>query len=106
MAHWTGSGAGGGESLLPDNRAFDIYRGSHQLFTARSYESAFFSAVINRVVAVPVMAMMMLITSNKAIMGGFTIAGSRRIIGWLATAIMAAPLQWWPLQFCDQTFRS
>jgi Mn2+/Fe2+ NRAMP family transporter len=40
-------------------------------------------------VAVPVMAMMMLITSNKEIMGQFTIVGGRRIIGWLATAIMA-----------------
>jgi Mn2+/Fe2+ NRAMP family transporter len=50
----------------------------------------FFSAVINGVVTVPVMVMMMLITSNKAIMGGFTITGSRRVIGWLATAVMAA----------------
>jgi Mn2+/Fe2+ NRAMP family transporter len=49
----------------------------------------FFSAVINGMVAVPVMTMMMLITSNKAIMGRFTIIGRRRIIGWLATAIMA-----------------
>jgi len=50
----------------------------------------FFSAVINGVVAVPVLAMVMLITSNRAIMGRFTIDGSRRILGWLATAIMAA----------------
>jgi Mn2+/Fe2+ NRAMP family transporter len=53
-------------------------------------KALFFSAVINGVVALPVMAMMMLITSNKAIMGRFTIVGGRRIIGWLATAIMAA----------------
>jgi NRAMP (natural resistance-associated macrophage protein)-like metal ion transporter len=52
-------------------------------------KALFFSAVINGVVAVPVMAMMMLITSNKEIMGQFTIVGGRRIIGWLATAIMA-----------------
>jgi len=52
-------------------------------------KALFFSAVINGVVAVPVMAMMMLITSNKAIMGRFAIVGGRRIIGWLATAIMA-----------------
>jgi Mn2+/Fe2+ NRAMP family transporter len=50
----------------------------------------FLSAVINGVVAVPVMVMMMLITSNKAIMGAFIITGSRRVIGWLATAVMAA----------------
>jgi Mn2+/Fe2+ NRAMP family transporter len=52
-------------------------------------KALFFSAVINGVVAIPVMAMMMLITSNKAIMGRFTVVGSRRIVGWLATAIMA-----------------
>jgi NRAMP (natural resistance-associated macrophage protein)-like metal ion transporter len=50
----------------------------------------FWSAVINGVVAVPVMAMMMLITSNEKIMGEFTVTGVRRIIGWLATAVMAA----------------
>jgi Mn2+/Fe2+ NRAMP family transporter len=46
--------------------------------------------IVNGVVAVSVMTMMMLITSNKAIMGRFAIAGGRRIIGWLATGIMAA----------------
>jgi NRAMP (natural resistance-associated macrophage protein)-like metal ion transporter len=50
----------------------------------------FWSAVINGVVAVPVMAMMMLITSNKKIMGKFTVTGVRRAVGWLATAVMAA----------------
>jgi Mn2+/Fe2+ NRAMP family transporter len=52
-------------------------------------KALFFSAVINGVLAVPVMAMMMLITSNKAIVGRFTVVGSRQIIGWLATSIMA-----------------
>jgi Mn2+/Fe2+ NRAMP family transporter len=53
-------------------------------------KALFWSAVINGVVAVPVMAMMMLITSNKAIMGKFRVAGILRAIGWLATAVMAA----------------
>jgi Mn2+/Fe2+ NRAMP family transporter len=53
-------------------------------------KALFWSAVINGVVAVPVMAMMMLITSNRKIMGKFTITGVRRVIGWLATAVMAA----------------
>jgi Mn2+/Fe2+ NRAMP family transporter len=34
--------------------------------------------------------MMMLITSNPKIMGRFSIAGHRRIVGWAATAIMTA----------------
>jgi Mn2+/Fe2+ NRAMP family transporter len=50
----------------------------------------FWSAVINGVVAVPVMTMMMLITSNRKIMGPFVVTGVRRVIGWLATAVMAA----------------
>jgi Mn2+/Fe2+ NRAMP family transporter len=53
-------------------------------------KALFWSAVINGVVAVPVMVMMMLITSNKKIMGKFTVTGARRIVGWLATAVMAA----------------
>jgi Mn2+/Fe2+ NRAMP family transporter len=53
-------------------------------------KALFWSAVINGVVAVPVMAMMMLITSNETIMGKFTVTGARRIVGWLATAVMAA----------------
>jgi Mn2+/Fe2+ NRAMP family transporter len=50
----------------------------------------FWSAVINGVVAVPVMVMMMLITSNRKIMRKFVVTGIRRVIGWLATAVMAA----------------
>jgi Mn2+/Fe2+ NRAMP family transporter len=53
-------------------------------------KALFWSAVINGVVAVPVMAMMMLITSNKSIMKRFIVTGVRRVVGWLATAVMAA----------------
>jgi Mn2+/Fe2+ NRAMP family transporter len=53
-------------------------------------KALFWSAVINGLVAVPVMVMMMLITSNKKIMGKFTVAGFRWVVGWLATAAMAA----------------
>jgi Mn2+/Fe2+ NRAMP family transporter len=53
-------------------------------------KALFWSAVINGVVAVPVMVMMMLITSNTKIMRTFVVGGARRIVGWLATAVMAA----------------
>jgi NRAMP (natural resistance-associated macrophage protein)-like metal ion transporter len=53
-------------------------------------KALFWSAVINGVVAVPVMVMMMLITSNAKIMNNFVVTGLRRAIGWLATAVMAA----------------
>ncbi len=52
-------------------------------------KALFWSAVINGVVAVPVMAMMMLIASNKTIMGKFTVTGARGIVRWLATVVMA-----------------
>jgi Mn2+/Fe2+ NRAMP family transporter len=46
--------------------------------------------VINGVVSIPVMTMMMLITSNKKIMGKFVLTGILKYVGWLATAVMAA----------------
>jgi Mn2+/Fe2+ NRAMP family transporter len=50
----------------------------------------YWSAVINGVVAVPVMCVMMLITANTSIMGKFEITGSLKFIGWAATIVMAA----------------
>jgi NRAMP (natural resistance-associated macrophage protein)-like metal ion transporter len=49
----------------------------------------FWSAVINGVVAVPVMVMMMLLASRKVVMGQFTLPWPLRAVGWLATAVMA-----------------
>ena len=45
--------------------------------------------MINGVVAVPVMAMMMLSANRKA-MGEFSLPRGLKIVGWLATAVMAA----------------
>lgn len=53
-------------------------------------KALYWAAVINGVVAVPVMAVMMLMASRKSIMGVFTIVGSLRLFGWIATAVMAA----------------
>jgi NRAMP (natural resistance-associated macrophage protein)-like metal ion transporter len=50
----------------------------------------FWSAVTNGVVAVPVMVMMMIMTSNEDVMGKFMVRGPLRIIGWIATLAMAA----------------
>ena len=47
-------------------------------------------AVINGIVAVPVMALMMLMAANTKIMGQFTIGGWLTGLGWIATATMAA----------------
>jgi NRAMP (natural resistance-associated macrophage protein)-like metal ion transporter len=52
-------------------------------------KALFWSAVINGVVAVPVMVVMMLMTANKKMMGRFVIGGYLKIVGWLATGVMA-----------------
>lgn len=49
----------------------------------------YWSAVINGVVAVPIMIMMMLMSMQPRIMGKQIIGGGLRLFGWLSTAIMA-----------------
>jgi Mn2+/Fe2+ NRAMP family transporter len=46
------------------------------------------SAVINGVVAVPVMALLMLMSARTDIMGTFVIERGCLVVGWLATALM------------------
>ena len=53
-------------------------------------KALYWSAVINGVVAVPVMVIMMVMTANKKIMGKFVVTGMLRVVGWVATAVMAA----------------
>jgi Mn2+/Fe2+ NRAMP family transporter len=53
-------------------------------------KALYWSAVINGVVAVPVMVVMMLMTAQPRVMGKFTIAGPLRWLGWAATIAMAA----------------
>ncbi len=53
-------------------------------------KALYYSAILNGVVAVPVMAVMMHMTMRPAIMGSFTLPWKLRVTGWLATAAMAA----------------
>ena len=48
----------------------------------------YWSAVINGVVAVPVIVAMMLMTADPRVMGGFQVPGSLRILGWLTAGAM------------------
>jgi len=50
----------------------------------------FWSAVVNGVVAVPVMAAMMVLACRPAVMGRFTLGRTLQVLGWVATAVMAA----------------
>ncbi|UDL89546.1 divalent metal cation transporter [Mesorhizobium sp. PAMC28654] len=51
-------------------------------------KALFWSAVINGVVAVPVMGIMMLLSSKPAAMGDFQLHIGLKVVGWLATAVM------------------
>ena len=53
-------------------------------------KALFWSAVINGVIALPIMVVMMLLGSNARVMGRFTIGKRLRWLGWLATAVMGA----------------
>ena len=48
------------------------------------------SAVINGIVAVPLMAVIIILASNKSVMGDYTASRPIVILGWIATAIMGA----------------
>jgi Mn2+/Fe2+ NRAMP family transporter len=46
------------------------------------------SAQINGVIAVPIMAVMMLLAHNRKIMGGYTLSTRHTVIGWVGVAVM------------------
>jgi NRAMP (natural resistance-associated macrophage protein)-like metal ion transporter len=50
----------------------------------------FYAAVLNGVIAVPIMAVMMLLASDRIAMAGHRLSTRLRWLGWLATAVMAA----------------
>jgi NRAMP (natural resistance-associated macrophage protein)-like metal ion transporter len=52
-------------------------------------KALFWSAVINGVVAVPLMVMMMVMTMQPKVMGRFTLPRPLWAVGWLSTAVMA-----------------
>jgi len=49
----------------------------------------FWTAVLNGVIAVPIMAVMMLLASRRSAMGDHVIGPRLRVLGWIATAVMA-----------------
>ena len=51
-------------------------------------KALFYSAVINGVISVPIMAMLVLLASNRKALGRFTIDAPLRWLGWLATLLM------------------
>jgi NRAMP (natural resistance-associated macrophage protein)-like metal ion transporter len=53
-------------------------------------KALFWSAVINGVVAVPLMAVLIILASRQAVMGRFTASRPIVILGWIGTALMGA----------------
>jgi Mn2+/Fe2+ NRAMP family transporter len=51
-------------------------------------KALYWSAIVNGVVAVPMLSMMMLVASHPGVMGEFMIGLRLRIVGWIATIIM------------------
>ena len=57
-------------------------------------KALFWSAVINGIVAVPLMAVIILLVSKKSVMGQFVVSRPFITLGWIATAIMGAAAVW------------
>ena len=53
-------------------------------------KALFWSAVINGVIAVPIMAVMMMMAVRPEVMGSFVITRRLKFLGWLATGVMCA----------------
>jgi Mn2+/Fe2+ NRAMP family transporter len=52
-------------------------------------KALFWSSVINGVIAVPFMAIMMLLAAREDVMGRFVVPRRLQVLGWLATVVMA-----------------
>jgi NRAMP (natural resistance-associated macrophage protein)-like metal ion transporter len=55
-----------------------------------SIKMLFWAAVVNGVISVPIMVVMMLLAVRPAVMGTLVIGRRLRLLGWFATAVMAA----------------
>ncbi|WP_307188637.1 NRAMP family divalent metal transporter, partial [Acidisphaera rubrifaciens] len=53
-------------------------------------KALFWSAVINGVVAVPLMVVVIVLASRRAVMGAYVVSWPIRALGWIATAVMGA----------------
>jgi Mn2+/Fe2+ NRAMP family transporter len=52
-------------------------------------QALFWSAVINGVVAVPIMVTVMLLSADERVMGAFRVSGGLKLLGWTSTGVMA-----------------
>jgi Mn2+/Fe2+ NRAMP family transporter len=52
-------------------------------------KALYWSAVVNGVISVPIMAAMMVVATSRRRMGDFVATPGQRVFGWAATGIMA-----------------
>lgn len=52
-------------------------------------KALFYSALVNGVIAVPIMAMLVLLASKPSVLGPFVLGARLKALAWLATALMA-----------------
>ena len=65
-----------------------------QYLPIQPMKALFWSAVINGVVAVPLMVVIILLVSKKSVMGAYTVSRPFIVLGWIATAVMSAAAAW------------
>jgi Mn2+/Fe2+ NRAMP family transporter len=51
-------------------------------------KALFWSAVINGVVAVPLMAVIIVLASKRSVMGEYTASRTLQVLGWIGTGVM------------------
>jgi len=90
LARGTGPQAAPGQGLLWRHRGGDAAGRGAQLQSIDPIKALFWSAVINGVVAVPVMGFMMHLSCQPKVMGDFCLSRGLKMMGWLATAVMTA----------------
>ena len=65
--------------------------------TVSPMKALVWAAVVNGVVASPVMALLMLMAADAKVMGRFRVSGRRLGLGWLATVVMIVATAGWAL---------
>ena len=79
-----------GGGVLRNPCRFHRSRDGHHAHPLDPIKALYWSAVINGIVAVPVMTVMMLMTARRKVMGKFIVEGWLRWLGWASTLAMAA----------------
>jgi len=57
-------------------------------------KALFWSAIINGIVAVPLMVVIILLVSKRSVMGSFTASRPMVLLGWIATLVMGVAAVW------------